>query len=411
MRKRFYTVLVSGVLLLALGVVFASDTQSMIMLLTDAKKLDAALAKSPSAVKEKSEDGMTLLHMAAMMNLKDAVSVLVKHKADVNAKSGDGATPLHMAVIIGDQDVVELLVSKGANIKAQMNDDPNSTPLAMAQLYGKPEIVKALSGKSGEEPGVPRTNPGPPGGSPSSSRSSDPAPEPKAIPFERKPGAPGTRAVIHEQKTVNGCPVNVIKADLKDSRVRVNASVASNGIGSDESFGSFIGRTKPVAAINGAFFSKGDLKPIGDIVIDGQLVHFGGMGTGICITEDCRVEFIQAVRARHTDWSNYKTVICCGPKLLADGRVVVDPQGEGFRDPHVLGKANRTAVGLAPGNKLLLVNTKKGVSLREWAGIMKSLGCTEAVNFDGGASMAMYYRGKTISTPGRKLTNVLLVYE
>ena len=45
------------------------------------------------------------------------------------------------------------------------------------------------------------------------------------------------------------------------------------------------------------------------------------------------------------------------------------------------------------------------------AKIMKALECTDAINFDGGASMAMYYRGSIVSTPGRSLTNVLLVYE
>jgi len=33
------------------------------------------------------------------------------------------------------------------------------------------------------------------------------------------------------------------------------------------------------------------------------------------------------------------------------------------------------------------------------------------MNLDGGSSTAMYYRGKTITTPGRRLTNVLLIYE
>jgi exopolysaccharide biosynthesis protein len=42
---------------------------------------------------------------------------------------------------------------------------------------------------------------------------------------------------------------------------------------------------------------------------------------------------------------------------------------------------------------------------------MQALGCEQALNLDGGASMAMYYRGRTVLSPGRKLTNVLLVYE
>ena len=32
------------------------------------------------------------------------------------------------------------------------------------------------------------------------------------------------------------------------------------------------------------------------------------------------------------------------------------------------------------------------------------------VNLDAGASLAMHYRGKTLASPGRHLTNLLVVY-
>jgi exopolysaccharide biosynthesis protein len=166
-----------------------------------------------------------------------------------------------------------------------------------------------------------------------------------------------------------------------------------------------------VAAINGTFFCKSTWRPIGDIVIDGRLAYFGGMGTALCITDANRVEFLTVSRGRHTDWSRYKTVISCGPRLVTNGRAGVDPEAEGFSDSHVLGVGCRTAVGLTYSNRLLLLNTRKACSLTQLANIMKELGCTDAINFDGGASVAMYYRGRTISSPGRKLTNVLLVYE
>jgi exopolysaccharide biosynthesis protein len=135
------------------------------------------------------------------------------------------------------------------------------------------------------------------------------------------------------------------------------------------------------------------------------------MGTALCLTQDCTPMITTVERHKHIDWSNFNTVICCGPRLVANGSISLNPASEGFQDQRVLGNSNRTGVGITSSNKLLLVNTSKSVSLAKWAEVMKALGCVDAVNFDGGASSAMYYRGKTISTPGRKLTNVLLVYE
>jgi exopolysaccharide biosynthesis protein len=42
---------------------------------------------------------------------------------------------------------------------------------------------------------------------------------------------------------------------------------------------------------------------------------------------------------------------------------------------------------------------------------MLQLGCTDAVNLDGGASAAMYYNGSILRTPGRELTSILLIVE
>ena len=191
----------------------------------------------------------------------------------------------------------------------------------------------------------------------------------------------------------------------------LSAAVAAGGIGSSESFSSFVHRHQPAAAINGTFFSKTNWRPIGDIVIKGQRVHYGGMGTGLCVKPGNAVSFVTVPWGRNVSWEGYDTVICCGPRLVTAGVVGVNAQAEGFRDSHVLGRGVRTAVGLTHLNRLVLVNTRKACSLTELANVMKALECTDAINFDGGASTAMYYKGRTVTPAGRQLTNVLLVYE
>ena len=60
-------------------------------------------------------------------------------------------------------------------------------------------------------------------------------------------------------------------------------------------------------------------------MIDGSLVHFGGMGTALCVTPDNRAEMVTCEWGRHHDWSPYDFVVACGPRLLRRGRIVLDP--------------------------------------------------------------------------------------
>ena len=93
-----------------------------------------------------------------------------------------------------------------------------------------------------------------------------------------------------------------------------------------------IERANPNVAVTGTFFSLDNLHPVGDIVIDGRLVHFGGMGTALCVTPGNHADMVTCEWGRHHDWSPYDFVVACGPRLLRRGRVVLDPRAERFRD-------------------------------------------------------------------------------
>ncbi len=226
------------------------------------------------------------------------------------------------------------------------------------------------------------------------------------------PLAADAAAIGYECRTLAGVSAHVITVNLNSPGVRVSVAVARGGFpNSDESFGSILGRTQPTAAINGTFFDKRTLKPIGDIVIDGRLVHRGLMGTALAITGDNQAIMRRVTWGRAQDWSAYETVLACGPTLVRHGVIDLDPSGERFRDPHVLGAGCRSACGLTAGGKLKLVSVTSGVRLRKLAEMMLALGCVDAMNLDGGASTAMYYRGRTILPAGRELTNVLVAWE
>ncbi len=220
----------------------------------------------------------------------------------------------------------------------------------------------------------------------------------------------GGRNIRFWQTGAAGVPVKVISVDLNDPNVKVSAVMAARGNGTSEPFRQMINRANPNVAVTGTFFSLDDLQPVGDIVIDGSLVHFGGMGTALCITPNNQATMVTCAWGRHHDWSPYDFVVACGPRLLQRGRIVLDPRAERFRDKHMLAPNSRIAVGITRGNTLFFVMTHAPIYLGRLARVMQSLGAAEAMNLDAGTSTGFYYNGATLAKPGRKLTNMIVVY-
>ncbi len=400
--------LILMVLLCLTAMPASAGTIHQAALMGDMVKIQALAKIDSTLVNQRDENGLTPIFWCIYADQPKAACKLIELKADVDAIDESKQTPLHVAVTLGSLEMVETLISAGARV--DLKDDNGSTPLALAKRIGNPEIVDALLGKKANDSQT-ITIPAPRLETPQLVSLSLKATKINLPTLERKPGAKGSKAVVLTKVKIKGIPINLLTIDLNDSRVSISAAVAKNGIETDEQFSSFVKRCAPTAAVNGAFFSSNNLRPIGDIVINGKLANWGGMGTALCLTKDCRPQIVSVERHKHIDWSAYNTVICGGLRLLTGGSVTLDPASEGFKDITLLGKSNRTAAGITSANKLLLANTPSIISLNDWANIMKSLGCVDAVNFEGGASMAMYYRAKMISNAARKLTNVLLVYE
>ncbi|MCL6519995.1 MAG: phosphodiester glycosidase family protein [Armatimonadetes bacterium] len=205
--------------------------------------------------------------------------------------------------------------------------------------------------------------------------------------------------------------INVVFVNLQSPDLKVTAAVAKRGPGSSEPFQSMISRVHPSAAITGTFFCTRSLRPTGDIVIDGKLVNTGSVGTAVCITYDNQIDFIPLKRLRNIGWKGYETVLCAGPTLIRGGAIALSPKAEGFYDSGIYCKKRRAALGVTQNNKLMLVTVDKPIYLRTLAKIMLHLGAKDAVNLDGGSSAALYCNGKVISSPGRKLTNLIVVYD
>jgi len=65
-------------------------------------------------------------------------------------------------------------------------------------------------------------------------------------------------------------------------------------------------------------------------------------------------------------------------------------------------------VGITRNGQILFVVVHRA-NLNELVNIMVSLGCQQAMNLDGGSSSGLWYRSGNIISPGRDLSNALLI--
>jgi exopolysaccharide biosynthesis protein len=214
---------------------------------------------------------------------------------------------------------------------------------------------------------------------------------------------------IVQKVVIDGVRMRVIEINLADPHVHIGIETANGFPRGSEAFGTMAKRAHATVAVDGGYFSKKTLLPIGDIVVGGKVVYQGMMGTALAITRNNDVTIRRVNRDHVEDWAGYETVLGCGPALVLDRRIDVDPIGERFHDPHVMHSTRRMGVALLLNRKMALVMTDDPVTFTQWAHVMYDYGATDAMNLDAGASMGMYVRGKTLVTPSRHITNILAV--
>lgn len=130
-------------------------------------------------------------------------------------------------------------------------------------------------------------------------------------------------------------------------------------------------------------------------------------------------------KAKHVDldiktipnWDNVKHIISGGPYLVKNGEVFVDMTEQKLGA--IGGKNPRTAIGYTQDGNFIMVavdgreGASVGLTLKELAWFMKSIGCTNAMNLDGGGSTVMYVNGRVVNMPkvkgGIALSNALTI--
>ncbi|HEX2927419.1 MAG TPA: phosphodiester glycosidase family protein [Ruminiclostridium sp.] len=127
---------------------------------------------------------------------------------------------------------------------------------------------------------------------------------------------------------------------------------------------------------------------------------------------DYKYETIKAdsnSKSSPVDWSKVRTTVGAGPTLLKSGVILANGKKEGFTEAKInTARSQRSFAGYTKNNTLILA-TVPNVTVYELAEVAKAMGCVDALNLDGGASSGLYYKGRVVTTPGRKLSNALVV--
>lgn len=215
--------------------------------------------------------------------------------------------------------------------------------------------------------------------------------------------------VVHQKGIITGVWVHWVTVDLASENIVVRPMLAPAG--HQKPFESLVG-SGAIASINGTFFDTRSSVVVGNLVSEGRMLAEGSIGTTLSIDNDGRGSLRNSAGklGRYMDWSETAFGVAGGPTLISGGEYFITPAAEGFKDPSLFSPRPRSAVGLTANNKLLLVSTSKEVSLWQMARIMKRLKAHHAVNLDGGSSTGLYWRGQTLVSPRRKLTNVISVF-
>ncbi|NLH88591.1 MAG: phosphodiester glycosidase family protein [Firmicutes bacterium] len=154
-----------------------------------------------------------------------------------------------------------------------------------------------------------------------------------------------------------------------------------------------------------------------EIPKDGYVINFQGSEEALAsrFAVGTAVEY-KVVMADGSDrtgfWGRVREGLGAGPKLVSAGKVTYSAESareEGFTEAKILSMSSaRSGLALTKDGSLLMV-TCPAATMAEFAQTMHALGAAEAMNLDGGASSGLVHAGGYLTSPGRALSNALVV--
>lgn len=220
--------------------------------------------------------------------------------------------------------------------------------------------------------------------------------------------------------------------DYSDPSVQVKAAVSDAPIGR-ETMSSFARKVKGLVTINGGYFEmRGQGTTYNTVISDGKVLAenpalslravFGVRAKREPVDQLFDLKWIAHRNGKPMAFPNpeeksletarvwdVKEAIGGGPALIVDGEINIRAAAESFGKSHVTARHPRTAVGsyVKDGRPHLVFfvvdgrqpNHSMGMSLQELAQTLKEIGCTQALNLDGGGSSTFAVRDQVYNMP------------
>lgn len=161
-------------------------------------------------------------------------------------------------------------------------------------------------------------------------------------------------------------------------------------------------KEKPDLIINAGFFNMTNGKPCFNYISDGKVVSNNVYYKwGIGVVGDTDISYGEMTEKAWTGWiSGYPNLIYNGEKFAIEAATELNY------------KARRTVFGFNNTTLFLVCVENPGMKFEQVQDLMLSLGCTHAINLDGGGSTKMLHKGVSVTknATNRAVDNVIAVY-
>lgn len=211
--------------------------------------------------------------------------------------------------------------------------------------------------------------------------------------------------------------INILKVDYhrQDLEILVATATPSFPTTGRKHTSDIVHEQGAIAGINGGYFDFTPPMPVGLVVHNGNILvsalttrpprgAIGFTPSHRVVIDRVKMKDGKMIGINGTDWSDVTEALGGGPVLVRDGKPAVSFKEEAMGLSFSTTAHPRTAIGFTKDTTVILVvvdgrqpKVSIGMSLEELAQFMIQLGCTDALNLDGGGSSTMVLWDKVVN--------------
>jgi exopolysaccharide biosynthesis protein len=136
---------------------------------------------------------------------------------------------------------------------------------------------------------------------------------------------------------------------------------------------------------------------------DGYVISAGGskadLFEGVNLWDSVKIDL-----SLSPGWEKVSAAVGGGPRLLKNGKIEMNGSEEKFSRAISNRRHPRSGIGITENNWILMTAVdgrqkghSVGVTLKEFAGILKEFGCVDAINLDGGGSTTLVFDNRVVN--------------